>query len=116
MVPVLRLVSSTHVEPTTGLVLSESGLVLVPADFASAGDEIVVLDGGTDIVANGRTARIERNLPMDGLQVHKQLDDGNVRADLGGDGLGQDGWLGALGEDHVDVLVHHLVDEFRKLC
>lgn len=69
VVPVLRLVSSTHVEPTTGLVLSESGLVLVPADFASAGDEIVVLDGGTDIVANGRTARIERNLPMDGLQV-----------------------------------------------
>lgn len=69
VVPVLRLVSSTHVEPTTGLVLSESGLVLVPAEFASAGDEIVVLDGGTDIVANGRTARIERTFPMDGLQV-----------------------------------------------
>lgn len=69
VVPVLRLVSKTHVEPTTGLVLSSSGLVLVPAGFASAGDEIVVLDGGTDIVGNGRTARIERNFPMDGLQV-----------------------------------------------
>ncbi|MBT8051799.1 MAG: FHA domain-containing protein [Gammaproteobacteria bacterium] len=69
IVPVLRLVSSTHVEPTTGLVLSESGLVLVPGGFASAGDEIVVLDGGTDIVGNGRTARIARDLPMVGLQV-----------------------------------------------
>jgi len=69
VVPVLRLVSKTHVEPTTGLVLSGSGLVLVPAGFASAGDEVVVLDGGTDIVSNGRPARIERNFPMDGLQV-----------------------------------------------
>ena len=69
VVPVLRLVSKTHVEPTTGLVLSESGLVLVPAGFASAGDEIIVLDGGTDIISNGRTARIEKNFPMDGLQV-----------------------------------------------
>jgi hypothetical protein len=69
VVPVLRLVSKTHVEPTTGIVISDSGLVLVPAGFASAGDEIVVLDGGTDIVSNGRTARIEKNFPMDGLQV-----------------------------------------------
>jgi len=69
VVPVLRLVSKTHVEPTTGLVLSGSGLVLVPAGFASSGDEVVVLDGGTDIVSNGRPARIERNFPMDGLQV-----------------------------------------------
>ena len=36
-VPVLRLVSSTHVEPTTGVILSDTGLVLVPADFAGAG-------------------------------------------------------------------------------
>ena len=69
VVPVLRLVSKTHVEPTTGIVLSDSGLVLVPAGFAAVGDEIVVLDGGTDIVSNGRTARIEKNFPMDGLQV-----------------------------------------------
>ena len=69
VVPVLRLVSKTHVEPTTGIVLSESGLVLVPAGFASAGDEIIVLDGGTDIVRNGRTASVEKNFPMDGLQI-----------------------------------------------
>ena len=29
VVPVLRLVSATHVEPTTGIVLSDTGLVLV---------------------------------------------------------------------------------------
>ena len=69
VVPVLRLVSKTHVEPTTGLVLSESGLVLVPAGFASEGDEIVVLDGGNDIVSNGRTARVDKNFPMDGVQI-----------------------------------------------
>ena len=57
-VPVLRLVSATHVEPTTGVVISDSGLVLVPADFATIGDEIIVLDGGTDIIRNGRPAKI----------------------------------------------------------
>jgi hypothetical protein len=55
-VPVLRLVSATHVEPTTGVVISESGLVMVPVEFASFGDEIIVLDGGTDIIRNGRPA------------------------------------------------------------
>lgn len=69
VVPVLRLVSSTHVEPTTGVVLSSGGLVLVPMDFGSASDEIVVLDGGTDIVRNGRPARVERKFPELGLKV-----------------------------------------------
>jgi hypothetical protein len=68
-VPVLRLVSSTHVEPTTGIVISDTGLVLVPEDFASMGDEIIVLDGGTDIIRNGRPARIERKFTAEGLQV-----------------------------------------------
>lgn len=68
-VPVLRLVSATHVEPTTGVVLSDTGLVLVPEDFASMGDEIIVLDGGTDILRNGRPARIERKFAFEGLQV-----------------------------------------------
>jgi hypothetical protein len=68
-VPVLRLVSSTHVEPTTGIVISDDGMVLVPEDFASMGDEIIVLDGGTDIVRNGRPARIERKFTAQGLQV-----------------------------------------------
>ena len=69
VVPVLRLVSTTHVEPTTGVVLSSGGLVLVPADFASPGDEIIVLDGGTDIIRHGRPARLERAFPELGLEV-----------------------------------------------
>ena len=68
-VPVLRLVSATHVEPTTGIVLSDNGLVLVPGDFAGASDEIIVLDGGTDIIRNGRPARIERKFALEGLMV-----------------------------------------------
>jgi len=69
IVPVLRLVSATHVEPTTGIVLSSSGLVLVPEDFAAPGDEIIVLDGGTDIFRNGRPARLEMSFPAEGLDV-----------------------------------------------
>ena len=69
VVPVLKLVSSTHVEPTTGVVLSKDGLVLVPDSFASPGDEIIVLDGGTDILRNGRPARPERSFPAIGLEV-----------------------------------------------
>lgn len=69
VVPVLRLVSTTHVEPTTGIVLGAGDLVLVPASFAARGDEIVVLDGGTDIVRNGRPARLERGFPELGLEV-----------------------------------------------
>lgn len=69
VVPVLRLVSATHVEPTTGIVLSPDGLVLVPAAFASPGDEIVVLDGGTDIIRNGRPARLEKGYPELGLEI-----------------------------------------------
>jgi hypothetical protein len=69
VVPVLRLVSATHAEPTTGVVLSADGLVLVPHDFATIGDEIVVLDGGTDIIRNGRPARLERAFPELGLKV-----------------------------------------------
>jgi hypothetical protein len=69
VVPVLRLVSATHVEPTTGVVLSVDGLVLVPADFATPGDEIIVLDGGTDIIRNGRPARLESGFPELGLEV-----------------------------------------------
>jgi len=68
-VPVLRLVSATHVEPTTGVILSDTGLVLVPEDFANMGDEIIVLDGGTDIIRNGRPARIEKRFTIEGLQV-----------------------------------------------
>lgn len=62
VVLVLKIISSTHARPATGLVLTRSqidapALVMVPAGFVSAGDEIVVLDGGTDILRDGRTAR-----------------------------------------------------------
>ncbi len=69
IVPVLRLVSATHVEPTTGVVISSSGLVLLADDFASTGDEIIVLDGGTDIIRNGRPAKIEHRFPAQGLMI-----------------------------------------------
>ena len=55
---VLKLVSATHVKPTTGIVLSDDGLVLVPAGFVDAEGEIIVLDGGTDIISNGRPAYV----------------------------------------------------------
>ncbi len=69
IVPVLRLVSATHVEPTTGVVISPKGLVLVTNNFASSDDEIIVLDGGTDIIRNGRPAKIARQFPAQGLMV-----------------------------------------------
>jgi len=69
VVPVLRLVSETHVQPTTGIVLPGGERVLVSAGFAAPGDEIVVLDGGTDIVRNGRPAQLERAFPELGLEV-----------------------------------------------
>lgn len=69
IVPVLRLVSATHVEPTTGVVISATGLVLVADDFASSADEIIVLDGGTDIIRNGRPAKIAHRFPAEGLMV-----------------------------------------------
>ena len=58
VVLVLKLVSTTHVKPTTGVVISDDGLVLVSADFVSLEGEIIVLDGGTDIVKHGRPARV----------------------------------------------------------
>ena len=76
VVLVLKLVSSTHVKPTTGIVISDGGLVLVSADFASSEGEIIVLDGGTDILSNGRPAKVLREstsgklavLSVDGLK------------------------------------------------
>ena len=58
VVLVLKLVSATHVEPTTGIVVTDNGVVLVPADFVLSGGEIIVLDGGTDIIKHGRPATI----------------------------------------------------------
>ena len=58
VVLVLKLVSSTHVKPTTGIVVSDDGLVLVTAEFATGEGEMIVLDGGTDILSNGRPAKM----------------------------------------------------------
>jgi len=58
VVLVLKLVSSTLVKPTTGVVVSDNGLVLVPAGFATEAGEMIVLDGGTDIASNGRPAKL----------------------------------------------------------
>lgn len=67
----LKLVSATHVQPTTGIVLAAPDLVLVAMDFAREGDEIMVLDGGTDIVRHGRPATIIHTLPADKLAILK---------------------------------------------
>jgi len=69
VVLVLKLVSTTHVRPTTGVVISDNGLVLVPADFASAKGEIIVLDGGVDILSNGRPATVVNPSIPGGLAV-----------------------------------------------
>ena len=62
LVLVLNVISQTHARPATGVVLatggdSEFALVAVPADFVSAGDRIVVLDGGNDLLKHGRSSR-----------------------------------------------------------
>ncbi len=74
VVLVLKLVSTTHVKPTTGIVVSDNGLVLVAADFISTplnpvDTEIVVLDGGTDILSHGRPAKIITRSGPGGLAV-----------------------------------------------
>ncbi len=69
VVLVLKLVSATHVKPTTGIVVSDTGLVLVPADFISEDGEIVVLDGGTDIFSHGRPAKVINRSEPGGLAV-----------------------------------------------
>ncbi len=69
VVMVLKLVSNTHVKPTTGVVISDHGLVLIADDFAGNEDEIIVLDGGTDIVRHGRPATLLHEAIPGGLAV-----------------------------------------------
>ena len=54
VVLVLKLVSKTLVEPVTGIVISDDGLVLIPAYLVKKPGEIVVLDDGVDIAVNSR--------------------------------------------------------------
>ena len=74
VVLVLKPVSDNRVQPVTGVVISALGMVLVPFDFAGPGDQLVVLDGGTDFVANGRAARVHRQFPAAGLSVLQVTD------------------------------------------
>ena len=54
----LKLISTTLVNPVTGIVISDDGKVLVPSDFVMEDGEFVVLDGGTDITSHGRPANV----------------------------------------------------------
>jgi len=69
VVLVLKLESATHVKPTTGIVVSDDGLVLVPATLVLEPGEIVVLDNGTDIAVNGRPAVITDKPHSGGLAL-----------------------------------------------
>jgi hypothetical protein len=69
VVLVLKLVSTTHVKPVTGIVVSADGRVMVPADFVSAESEIIVLDGGTDIISHGRPAEVIEGAVAGGLAL-----------------------------------------------
>lgn len=69
VVLVLKLVSKTHVKPTTGIVISDDGLVLVPAYLIKEPGEIVVLDDGVDIAINGRPAVIVDKPSAGGLAL-----------------------------------------------
>lgn len=69
IVLVLKLVSKTQVQPTTGVVVSDSGLVMVSAGFITEGDEIVVMDGGTDISTYARPATLIDSDEQSGMAV-----------------------------------------------
>lgn len=69
LVLVLKKVSDTHVRPVTGVVLGDDGRVLVPAGFVAAGDELLVLDGGSDLERHARPARTVGRSVAHGLAV-----------------------------------------------
>ncbi len=69
VVLVLKPIGLERVRPVTGVVISAEGLVLVPLDFAVPGDQIIILDGGTDIAKNGRAATVKTQLGSSGLTV-----------------------------------------------
>lgn len=69
LVLVLKLVSADRVQPTTGVVVSADGHVVVSADFVNEGDEIVVMDGGTDILTHARPAKLIARSESSGLAV-----------------------------------------------
>lgn len=66
---VLQPVGDKRVRPVTGAVVSGDGTVIVPADFAKSGDVLIVLDGGSDIIENGRTATVRASDTQAGIAV-----------------------------------------------
>jgi LPXTG-motif cell wall-anchored protein len=113
IVLVLKLVSATHVQPTTGIVLSDSGLVLIPSDFASDGDEILVLDGGVDIVRYGRPAKIQQLMTADGVALIQVDGLKRTPATLASDTLLQGDRISLLGYPPAELIaqgtprIHH---------
>ncbi len=69
VVLVLKLVSANRVKPVTGVVVGDNGLVVVPADFITPGNELIVMDGGSDIVRNGRPGKPAKRATFRGLAV-----------------------------------------------
>lgn len=69
VVLVLKPIPGERVRPVTGVVVSADGLILVPLNFAARGEALIVLDGGSDIIANGRAAFVQSEHPESGLAV-----------------------------------------------
>ena len=69
VVLVLQPIAGERVRPVTGVVISADGLILVPSGFAAPGDTLIVLDGGSDIINNGRAAFVQSEHPEIGLDV-----------------------------------------------
>lgn len=67
----VRLVSANEVRPTTGVLLTADGLVAVPERFAEDKTELLVLDGGGNVVRNGRRATVLHRSSNIGLAVLK---------------------------------------------
>ena len=101
LVLALNLISSTHARPATGVVLAGAGpggdsLVMVPASFVGAGDEIIVLDGGNDILRNGRATRTVARSAEAGVAVLEV--EGLTRP---GVAIAGDAWTGPGDSSHV---------------
>jgi hypothetical protein len=65
----IDLVSREEVRPTTGVLVGADGLVAVPLAFVREGAELVVLDGGGNVLRNGRRASVLHRIPASGLAI-----------------------------------------------
>jgi hypothetical protein len=69
LVLAIKYVSDDLVRPSTGIVVSRGGLVLLPTDFVAGEGEIYVLDGGTDPSRHGRQITLIRQQNVEGLAL-----------------------------------------------